>query len=250
MNGRKILILFSLLISICRLDLAFADSTPLKVTKYQGNFPPYFFQKDGKEVGIMIDLTARLSDLTGYQFEFVNQPASRALYMFDMGKLDIEMNINPVWRAHLKEPGLYTIPYDQSTEVVLFSPGSKIPVNGPKDLTGKHVGTVFGYTYPSYTELFNRKKVYRHDFLNEQKLLEILTRGGRIKQVFMNKYAAMYWKKTVPAYQGLEIGDTISELDVMIRIHPSKKFILPKMNKALKYMLIKGEIEQIHSRYR
>lgn len=226
-----------------------ASTEELKVVKYQGEMPPYFFKQEGREVGGYIDIFSRLSELTKYKFKFVSFPVSRSLYLFDIGKIDIEPNVNPVWRTHTKEPGIYSIPYDKSTEIVLFSAGMKIPINSPIDLKGRHVGVVFGYRYPSYEELFKNKTIFRHNLKNEQKLLKILAAGGGIKQIFINKYTALYWKKTIPAYHNFELGAEISQLDVMMRVHPSKKHILPDLNKALRYMVEQGEIKKIYRQY-
>ena len=250
MNSKKWLIPSVLILGIVLSMLCSASAETLKVIKYQGEFPPYFYQKDGKEIGGFIDLISRLSKLTGYQFKFISLPVSRALHLFNLGKVDIEVNINPAWRTHLKEPGLFTIPYDQSTEIVMFSPGGRIPVKKPIDLKGQHIGVVFGYRYPAYDKLFKEKVIFRHDFKNEQKLLKILQAGGGIKQIFINKYAALYWKKTIPSYHNFEPGDEISQLDVMLRVHPSKKYIIPHLNMALRYMIKRGEIKKIYSNYR
>lgn len=222
----------------------------LKVVKYQGEFPPYFFQKGGKEVGGFIEIFRRLEQLTGIEFQFMTMPMSRALHFFDHGRVDIEPNVNPAWRKDVKEPGLFTIPYDQSVEIILFSKGNRIPVQKPMDLSGRHVGVVFGYRYPGFDELFKQNLIFQHNFTNEEKLLKILSGGGGIKQIFINKYAALFWMKTIPAYRSFELGDDISRLDVMLRLHPSKKKFLPVLNRALKSMKDNREIQKIYARYR
>ncbi|MDM8536574.1 transporter substrate-binding domain-containing protein [Desulfobacterales bacterium HSG17] len=216
---------------------------------YEPSFPPYYFTKNDPRPGIHGEVFSAVSRITKDKFVFEYVPTARALVWFEENKLDIEPGINPAWRQSSKVPGIYTIPYAKSVEVVLFRPGKQVRVKRSSDLKGKTVGLIRGYIYPTFTKAFANREIIRKDSVTEIHLLRKLE-VGRIDQVFINKVTAQYWMKKTPAYKNLEIGDEISSLDVMLRLHPNKKGVLDRLNKALKHLVESGEIDRIYARYR
>ena len=47
-----------------------------------------------------------------------------------------------------------------------------------------------------------------------------------------------------------EMGDVVLTADVMLRVHPSKKYLLPQLNTAIEQLISSGEIEKIYAQYR
>ncbi len=215
---------------------------------YQDGLPPLMFPENDVQKGIYKDIFSEIEKITGYSFQYKYYPAARVNTSFENGGLDIEPGINPVWRQDSKVPGEYTIPFAKNFTVVLFAGGEKVAVNSLQDLKGKTIGTVRGYFYPGYMDEFAKKTIIRHDSTSEKQLLKMLAKG-RLVQVFIDKAFAQYWMKESPAYKDFKIGNTINELDIMMRVHPQKKHHVSKINKALKQLLKAGTIEAIYEKY-
>lgn len=222
---------------------------PLKVLLYQPGNPPYTMLDHDKPEGLFTDIFARLQDLTKLRFELVSRPVARGLAEFDTGRIDIEPGVNPDWRTHMRVPGVYSISYAKSVEVVVFAPGKKKPVQAPSDLFGDMVGVVRGFVYPKFDAAMSAGLITRLDNLSSDLLLEQLL-VGRLNQIFVGYDTLLYLQKIRPEYKALEIGDVVDEQDVMIRVHPDKAHYLPLINQALQQMIKAGEIEQIYARYR
>lgn len=221
----------------------------LKVLLYQPGNPPYTMLDGGSNKGIFTDMFNRISEITKVQFELVGRPVARGLAEFDAGRVDVEPGVNPNWRAHMRVPGLYSMSYAKSVEVVVFAPGKKKPVKVPSDLFGEIVGVVRGFVYPRFDAAMSAGLITRLDNLSSDLLLEQLL-VGRLDQIFVGYDTILYMQKIRPEYRVLEIGNVVDEQDVMLRLHPDKAAYLPLFNQALQQMMNDGEIEKIYTQYR
>jgi polar amino acid transport system substrate-binding protein len=222
---------------------------PLKVLLYQPGNPPYTMLDGGSNKGIFTDMFNRITDITKVRFELIGRPVARGLAEFDAGRVDVEPGVNPNWRAHMRVPGLYSMSYAKSVEVVVFAPGKKKPVKVPSDLFGEIVGVVRGFVYPKFDAAMSAGLITRLDNLSSDLLLEQLL-VGRLDQIFIGYDTILYMQKIRPEYRVLEIGNVVDEQDVMLRLHPDKAAYLPLFNQALQQMMKDGEIEKIYSQYR
>jgi len=220
------------------------QAAPLKVGFY--NFPP--FMSIDSQIGIYHDIFESISRDTGYIFEIECFPSARVKMNFESNLIDIEPGVNPTWRKGSKVPGQYTIPFAKAVDVVLFRPGQHIPVDGPESLKGRAVGAIRGYIYPGFTDSFTKNEIIRVDLIDEPKLLKFLV-AGRVDQIFINKSVAQYWILKNESYRNYVIGDVIGDVDVMMRVHPSKKQEIERLNKAIKNLSTSGEIEKIFGKY-
>ncbi len=220
-----------------------------RVMRYTESFPPYYFEEGSSQTGIVKDVFAALANETGDTFEYILLPYKRALYNFEIGKIDIEPMSNPVWRKHSAVLGVYSIPFAVSEQIILYNSKYYRPVNLPEDLLGKTVGTVMGYTYPVYGPYFADGRIKAHPLSNENKLIKMLL-AGRLHQSIMNKDFALYRIKTEHLKDQLIISEPCNMVDMMIRFHPSKKDAIPKFNKAISKLLKDGTIKKIYDQYR
>ena len=210
------------------------------------NHPP-FMSRDS-QTGIYHDIFDSIARETGYTFEIEYYPSSRLRVNFENNLIDIEPGINPIWRQDSKVPGHYTIAFARTVDVVLFRPGQLIPVHGPESLEGKTVGAIRGYFYPGFMDSFDSNKIIRADLTDEPQLLNFLV-AGRVNQIFINKAVAQYWLLKNDSYRNYIIGDVIGDVEVMMRVHPSKIKELKQLNKALKKLSTSGEIDKIYKTY-
>ena len=144
----------------------------------------------------------------------------------------MEPGVFPGWVNKQKVPGMFSVPFGKVVDVLVFAPGKHFPVTAPRDLSGKTLGLVRGYAYPDLREMFDLGTVHRADALNETQLMAMLA-GGRIDQILINKAVAQYTIREVPKYGELVLGDVLGAFDVSMRVHPSKKALLPKLDEAI-----------------
>ncbi len=221
-----------------------AQADTFKVGFY--NYPPMMIEK-GKS-GIYQDILDELSKTTGHTFQIQYFPYPRLARQFDIGEIDLEPGVFPGWVKQQRVPGLFSVPFGKVVDVLLFAPGKQFPVNTPRDLSGKTLGLVKGYAYPDLREMFDSGTVHRADALSEMQLLAMLT-GGRIDQILINKAVAQFTIREVPKYSELVLGDVLGSFDVSMRVHPSKKALLPKLDEAIVAMKRSGAINRIYAKY-
>ncbi|WP_338292618.1 substrate-binding periplasmic protein [Planctobacterium marinum] len=231
------------------LSIGIGASEKYSVMLYEPNNPPYVIFDNADTSGIFLDVFAGIEQHTNLKFEFVYMPIARALHEFDAGNIDIEPGVNPDWRRHMKVLGEYSVAYAISEEVVVFSPGNYKDVKGPGDLLDEIVGIVRGFSYPEYDAAFSSEMIIRINNVSQTNLLQQLLKD-RFKQVFVGLNTILYFQKEMPEYRHLQIGSVVDKRDVMMRVHPNQKAILPVLNDALMQMINEGEIQRIYARYR
>lgn len=220
-----------------------------RVLLYTDSFPPYSFKTGSSETGIIRDLFKAISKETGDSFEYIRVPFKRGQYQFETGKIDIEPMCNPAWRKNSPVPGLYSIPFATSDEIVLFRSDKYIPLTCPGELTGKTVGTVSGYNYPAFGAYFAEERIKPYPMQDENKLIQMLL-AGRLDQALMNKDFANYRIKVQSLQDRLKVSKPCSIVDIMMRLHPTRKHAIPRINKALQKLIDNGTIRGIYDRYR
>lgn len=214
---------------------------------YKGN-PPYSIINQEKPTGIFVDIFKRIEQLTRHKFIFRELPVARALKEFDVGNIDIEPGVNEQWRQSRDVVGLYSIAYEVSREVIVSKKENALTISEPSNLYGKSVGVVRGYSYPSYEQAFSEQKITKVENISEETLLKQLL-SNRLEYVFIGYRTMLYYQQQVPIYRQLMIGATISELDVKMRVHPNKDYLVNDLNIALATMLKNGDIENIYQKY-
>ncbi|NHZ78503.1 transporter substrate-binding domain-containing protein [Massilia sp. CCM 8695] len=229
---------------VCAAWLTNARSETFKVGFY--NYPPMMIESG--RTGIYQELLDELGQITGHRFQAEYLPYARLAKRFDLGQIDLELGVFPGWVKQERIPGVFSIPFGKVIDVLVFAPGKHFKVSTPRDLSGKTVGLVRGYSYPELRELFASGVVHRADAVNEQQLMAMLA-AGRMDQILINKAVAQYSVLQVPNYSELVIGDVLGSYDVSIRVQPSKKALLPKLDEAILIMKRSGAIARIYGKY-
>ncbi|ESP94336.1 substrate-binding periplasmic protein [Pseudoalteromonas luteoviolacea] len=217
------------------------------VLVYHGANPPYNYIHNHQPSGIFSDLFARLGELTGHTFKLVPWSVARGQKLFDMGKIDIEPGVNPIWRAQRKNPGIYSQPYAYSKEVVLGREGER-PTADPKSFYGKVFGRVRGYRYGQFESHFGENKIVLYDNVSEKELLSQLAHK-RIDYVMIGDVTAAYYQKHNPHYASFKVVFEISKLPVHMRLQPHLQQLQAELNRALQVMQRNGEIDAIYRQY-
>jgi polar amino acid transport system substrate-binding protein len=210
------------------------------------NYPPMMIESG--RTGIYQELLDELSKMTGHRFQIQYLPYARLAKSFDLGQIDLEPGVFPGWVRQQKVPGMFSVPFGKVVDVLVFAPGKHFHMNSPRDLSGRTVGLVRGYTYPDLRELFDSGAVHRADAVSETQLMAMLA-AGRMDQILINKAVAQYNILHVPKYREFVLGDVLGSFDVSMRVHPSKKALLPKLDEAIVSMKRSGAIARIYAKY-
>ena len=210
------------------------------------NYPPMMIES--ARSGIYQDILNELSVVTGHRFQGEYFPYARLSTQFDAGLIDLEPGVFPGWIKQQKVQGLFSVPFGKVVDVLVFAPGKQFAVKTPRDLSGRTIGLVRGYTYPDLRELFETGALHRVDAVSEAQLMAMLA-GARIDQILINKAVAQYNIRETPKYHDFVIGDVLGSFDVSMRIHPSKKDLLPKLDEAIVSMKRSGAFTRIYAKY-
>ena len=210
------------------------------------NYPPMMIEKG--RAGIYQEILDELSKMTGHRFQIQYLPYARLAKTFDLGQIDLELGVFPGWVKQQKVPGMFSVPFGKVVDALVFAPGKHFKVSTPRDLSGKTLGLVRGYTYPDLRELFDSGVVHRANAVSETQLLAMLY-VGRMDQILINKAVAQYNMMQVPKYREFVLGDNLGSFDVSMRVHPSKKHLLPALDDAILKMKRSGIIARIYAKY-
>lgn len=229
-------------------------------------YPP-LMMKDSKS-GIYYDILQKIEERSDLKFKIEFAPPSRSNALFEQGSIDIEPGVNPAWRKHSKLPGIYSIPFAKSEDIILFRPSNLIESVSIDNLKDKQIGGIRGFIYPKFSESFTNGTIKRTDLNDGPSLFKFFI-ADRIDYIIINKVVAAYWILNHPEYQfialsdylssknkainpngKLLLGSNISSVDLMLRVHPRKKYILEQLNNAIAELLAEGEINKIFARYR
>lgn len=224
------------------------NTETLIVMLYQGANPPYNIISNDKRSGIFVDLFKKLSEITEHNFILKDFPVARGGIEFELGHVDIEPGVNEKWRMNSNVLGVYSIPYEHSKEVIVFKAKNKLIFHSPKDLYGKSIGIVRGYTYPDFEDAFEKNKINKIYNKSEHLLLKQLE-VDRVKYVFIGDKTLKYFQQTNEKYRPFLVGGIVSQEEVKFRIHPKKAHVLPSINAALKQLIDSGEIQAIYDKY-
>jgi len=244
-NTNAVIFKCLLLLSVCR--FSFAET--FVVALYESGSPPLFFEKGSSKTGIYKDILTLIGSITGDQFEYKYYPARRAMKLFESAGYDIEPGINPAWREAAEIQGLYTVPFAEANDVIVFRKNEAKKSPKPKDLAGERVGTINGFVYPAFSSAFSSGLVFREDTRTEFQLMAMLSRK-RLNQILIRKDTAEYRIRTNPQFSNLEVGPVIGFVPIMFRFHPDKTGAIERFNKVIKRLIDRSEIEQIYNRYR
>lgn len=206
--------------------------------------PPYFWKDDaGGYQGIFIDILHELKKETGIDFIYKALPMARLRLYMVVGKVDIEMGIDPQWRTARNEiaSSIYSEPFMESKEVYVTS-ALKGSFDVAKNLPlGDKFCGVLGSSKPTIVG-----ETKRQDFLCEAQLLKMIDKK-RCDYTIM-PYDIFRYLKEGHIYN-LVASKPISTHNMRMRLHKQKEELLPRFNAALARMKNDGRLAALLQRY-
>ncbi len=127
------------------------------------HFPPYFVYEDGKELsGTLLNLLKKVLNKTGVEYPVQGFPPSRLYNNLKVGNVDIWLGIKGV-KAYDKEV-LYSKASPAAIDLRIFTRGDVIIPLKKKDLNGKSIIVIRGYSYGGFIDYLknpiNKIKIY------------------------------------------------------------------------------------------
>ncbi|AMO57804.1 hypothetical protein GZ77_13050 [Endozoicomonas montiporae] len=217
----------------------------LTVGVFPQDYPPLHWHDARK--GIIEKLLDKVSSVSHFDFVFSKAPFHRLIMKVEKGKIDLEPWTSEVWRTRVKDNAYFTSPYTEHCEVLIFQKDRSFPVKRPFDLAGKRLGVVKGYAFQSFSKLFAKNVIYRVNSSNEERVLNLLSRG-RTDAALIDELIADYLLKTTYS-QAFVKSSTFDCVPVSFMFHKSKLRQGVEINKILQTLKKEGFIEQLLKGY-
>lgn len=161
-------------IAIILLVAALAGFTPVRAEDWavasEDSFPPYSFTRDGRRVGIDVDIVEAALKAIGVTAQHQALPWSRVIYSVDHDLVDLAFQF-------VGTPERFSrwtmVPLNRISQTVVALPkAASFDYTGVADLRGMTVGVVQGYRYaPAFDEAtYFRRESAEDNLLNLKKL--------------------------------------------------------------------------------
>ncbi len=237
-----------LLLSFLSASTLFAET--FKVGLYEA--PPLVFNKNSTLPGVYKEIFIEISKLTSDTFEFDYGSAEQIIRRFNEKKIDIEPGINPLWRHSEAVPGLYSVPFSKSTSIMVkLKPSKKKSTKSLEKREHLKTGLVKGYRYPSNFDTFFKNKEWIPVFVSsELKILSLLNQK-KIDQAVIERLVMNFYLRSTKniATDNYVLSKPLETLDIMLRVHPDKASVIPRLNDAIKKLIDSGKIQKIYNHY-
>ncbi|MEH6630480.1 MAG: transporter substrate-binding domain-containing protein [Halopseudomonas aestusnigri] len=229
------------LITISFSSVSYAEQWVLGIPK--DDRPPLTYTKDGKHVGLIIDIVSEIGRRIGVDIttEVVGAPERRAGFV--EGKYLIECCIIEGWRTRPEEQAvqLFSSPVLQIQDIFIFPPQQAFPIQNMAALKDRKIGTIRGYSYKG-----ERNFGSRIDHESVMPLLESIAQGKVDVGIFQRRAAAFHSRKN---NLNLTFGSMHHEVQASIRLHKSKAHFLPAINEAIKAMEKDGSFKNLSDKH-
>lgn len=221
----------------------------LRIGLDENGFPPFYFRPAEADLGIYELILAEVAKITGDRYVPVFLPQKRKFKMFEANDVDVEPGVNPDWRENQKSVSLYSIPFAESEDVLLYHAEDGRPFGDVKDLDGRILGCVVGFAYPDIAAKLKSGKIKRDDSKDREMMIQKLLKR-RVDAIILPRPVAEYWQKLHDKEKRLKFGATVSSRAIMFRFHVKKQHLLPAFDKALKQVIDKGRVKEIYASFR
>lgn len=240
-------------IGLLLLSLFFPFTSPLFAAQFKGAsdiWSPFFMEKDGKHLGIGVDILQEVMKRSGHEAQTRTMPTNRARIKFSQKQIDMMVVDSPMWNEKKDLDNMvFSKSYLDLSEYIWFKKEKFIDVKSPKDLKGKRVFFMAGYIFPAFEEALKSGLVLKGEATTEPNLIKMLV-SERADAIFMDEVAFQF----NIVQQGLNPDDfknsyRLSHTGLSINLRKEHAHYLPSINKAIEDMQRDGTIKRIVSKY-
>lgn len=231
---------------VCCLGVSVAQTLIIGTPEWK----PWQITNGEHPTGITIDILQELAKRTGYTMDIKPLPHKRMLIEFKMGQITAEPSVNPLWREDQQDISVYTAPYCTTRDIILVRKESGIKGTSVQDFKGLSLGCGLGYYYPEgFQEAFARGEIIREDTpMGEKNLMKLALK--RIDGAIFDKIQAKYmFNVSRMNPDDFEISYEFQPSHLSLRLHKSKRNLLPTLDEAITHMKADGTVERVISKY-
>lgn len=228
-----------------------AEPQPLVMNMSPGGFPPYMiYDPDaGIRQGILYDILVRLVEPLGYRVVTDAIPRKRVAQMMQLGTLDVSERAKE-WE---EDPGqyLWSDPVIEVENRVVSLAKAPLEFRSPRDLAGKTLATILGYTYPELDEVFQSGLVHRVDVLNPEAQLRMVLSGRADGAVLYGAVAEYTIRDAgLPKAQLALSRSSFGAVGYRYMFAKRWEALVPLVNRGLARLKESGDLDRITAAYR
>lgn len=193
--------LFALSVLVCSLvgiHDALAVEPEKEITMFIPDieWPPYIINDPSRtDEGALVEIFKAAVEPLGYHVTALQLPDKRGWEQLRSGKVDVHIKA----REWVSKPDeyLWSAPFMQSEDVLVFRKGSSLSYAEVEDLYGKSVAAMEGFVYPGLEPYFYSGQITRVDSASPYTMLELLALG-RVDAALVNRSETQWLFRTRP----------------------------------------------------
>jgi len=217
------------------------------------DWPPYLI--DDPEYpggGVFVEILRAAAEPLGYTVKTLRLPNQRGWMMLENGTIDVHAKALE-WVPNAND-FLWTDPFMQSEDVLLYPANAPLKHSSPLDLYGKSVAAIKGFIYPVLEPHFGPDKIQRIDVASPYAMLELLALG-RADAALVNRAETQWLLRNKPELKPERFVLDKTPCDsASYRFAFTKKGhwqpFIKKFNETLKAMREDGRLTAILNKYR
>jgi ABC-type amino acid transport substrate-binding protein len=224
--------------AVIRIGVADTDSPPVVVISDTGQLVG----------GLSYDFGGQLARELGAKPQFVVLSRKRVEPWIESGRVDIICNANPAWFGNAERLGWSHEVYPLVERMV--SANTLPDIRQFNDVTGRRIGTIHGYNYPSLEALWDQGRATRTEEPYIDLMMKSLGKGlSDVAVIPELSYAG--WARANPvAARTLKIHPLIvSSLPTDCAVAPHSAFTLQRVNEAIDRLSHSGRLKTLLKTY-
>ena len=232
-------VLHGLFLLLFPLAQSWADEAPWIMPIQSEDFSPFKHQKGGEPGGIEVDLVRAVAAKVGAPLSFKTLDVTEGRQGFLTGDVSVDCCLAKIWFPGPENDAaqVFSDPLYRLMEIWFFPPKKSFPIETTKDLKGKRVATIRGFTYPGQDDFGTRV-----DGADVEGVIKLLL-NGKADVAVLERHAA---KHVIDReHLKVEFGPPYYDVMVRLRLHRSLAAWLPKVNQAIAELKAEGGVEAI-----
>lgn len=242
-------IAFSL--SACAANTAETGAKKEQVQKYtfgtDATYPPFEFEKDGKYVGIDIDLINAIAEVEGFEVELKPMDFKAIIPAITAGQLDGAIAGISITDERKQVVGLSDPYYEAGLSLIVRADNTTI--NSPEDLAGKVIAIKKGTSGAKMAEELAKKHGAEIKYFDDSPTMYLEVVNGNA-DVTLEDFPVISYKIAVDPNSNLKVvGDRLNGDFYGIAVGKDNEELLKKINDGLKKLQENGKYDEIVNTY-
>ncbi|MBW5446736.1 transporter substrate-binding domain-containing protein [Cohnella sp. CFH 77786] len=210
-------------------------------------YPPFEFEKDGKYVGIDIDLIHAIAEIEGFEVEIKPMDFKAIIPAITAGQLDGAIAGISITDERKKVVGFSDPYYEAGLSLIVRDDNDAI--KGPEDLKGKVIATKKGTASAKKSEELAKQYGAKITYFDDSPAMyqEVVNKNA---DVTIEDYPVISYKIAVDPNSHLKIvGDRLTGDSYGIAVGKKDEELLQKINDGLKKLKENGKYDEIVKTY-